>query len=78
MKTIADIARVTDLSPDESVYPQKGELWRVYPWAVNTKGTAGFQVSRMFRKDDTLYVESSGGSEYPVSGSGAYVIQKIR
>jgi hypothetical protein len=78
MRTIDDITRVTDLSPDESVHPRKGEVWRVYPWAVNTRGTAGFQITRMFRRDDTLYVESAGGSEYPVSGSGAYVIQKIR
>ena len=70
------VSSVYDLEPGESVFPDKGSLWRVFPWVQGVRGQSGFEVARMFRDGDRLFVETVSKLVYPVSGSGNYVIER--
>ena len=76
MKTIDDVSTVSDLADGESAFPDKGSFWRVFPWVQGKRGQSGFEVARMFRDGDKLFVETVSKLVYPVSGPGNYVIER--
>ena len=68
---INDVRRVEDLQPGQRAVPEPGVRYDLRPIDA---APLGLTVKFVIRTGDMLLAHASDGSEYPVSGDGAYIL----